>query len=70
MRYANEEYAAEQPQGLPAVIAELTRWAAQNMELTFKEIGNQHRIPAIRKTQTEAEDHKKCNTKGANQALA
>lgn len=36
MRYANGEYAAEQPQGLPAVIAELTRWAAQNMELTFK----------------------------------
>ena len=30
------EYAAEQPQGLPAVIAELTRWAAQNLELTFK----------------------------------
>ncbi|PNX72004.1 hypothetical protein L195_g027892 [Trifolium pratense] len=29
-------YAAEQPQGLPAVIAELTRWATQNMELTFK----------------------------------
>ena len=27
------------------------------------EIGNQRRIPAIRKTQTEAEDHKKkCNT--------
>lgn len=36
VRYANGEYAAEQPQGLPAVIAELTRWAAQNMELTFK----------------------------------
>lgn len=36
VRYANGEYAAEQPQGLPAVIAELTRWAAQNLELTFK----------------------------------
>lgn len=36
VRYANGEYAAEQPQGLPAVIAELTRWAAKNMELTFK----------------------------------
>jgi len=36
VRYANGEYAAEQPQGLPAVIVELTRWAAQNMELTFK----------------------------------
>lgn len=30
------EYAAEQPQGLPAVIAELTRWGAQNLELTLK----------------------------------
>lgn len=37
MRYADGEYAAEQPQGLPAVIAELTRWAAQNLELTFFE---------------------------------
>lgn len=36
MRYANGEYAAKQPHGLPTVIAELTRWAAQNMELTFK----------------------------------
>ncbi|EEF44144.1 conserved hypothetical protein [Ricinus communis] len=27
VRYADGEYAAEQPQGLPAVIAELTRWA-------------------------------------------
>ncbi len=36
VRYADGEYAAEQPQGLPAVIAELTRWAAQNQELTFK----------------------------------
>lgn len=59
VRYANGEYAAEQPQGLPAVRDELTRWAAQNIELTFKSIGNQRRIPAIRKTQTEAEDHKK-----------
>lgn len=36
VRYADGEYAAEQPQGLPAVIAELTRWAAQNLELTLK----------------------------------
>ena len=28
VKYADGEYAAEQPQGLPAVIAELTRWAA------------------------------------------
>lgn len=37
VRYADGEYAAEQPQGLPAVIVELTRltrWAAQNLELT------------------------------------
>jgi hypothetical protein len=33
------------------------------MELTFKSIGNQRRIPAIRKTQTEAEDHKKMQHK-------
>ena len=36
MRYADGEYAAEQPQGLPAVIAELTRWAAQNLEQPWK----------------------------------
>lgn len=36
VRYADGEYAAEQPQGLSAVIAELTRWAAQNLELTLK----------------------------------
>ena len=36
MRYADGEYAAEQPQGLPAVIAELTRWAAQNLEQPLK----------------------------------
>lgn len=36
VRQADGEYAAEQPQGLPAVIAELTRWAAQNLELTLK----------------------------------
>lgn len=34
-------------------------------------IGNLRRIPAIRKTQTEAEDHKKnARQQGANQALA
>jgi hypothetical protein len=36
VRYADGEYAAEQPQGLPAVIAELTRWAAQNLEQPLK----------------------------------
>ena len=36
MRYADGEYAAEQPLGFPAVIAELIRWAAPNLELTFK----------------------------------
>lgn len=36
VRYADGEYAAEQPQGLPAVIAELTRWAAQNLEQPWK----------------------------------
>lgn len=36
MRYADGEYAAEQPQGLPAVIAELTRRAAKTLELTFQ----------------------------------
>jgi len=35
-RPAEPTSSAEQPQGLPAVIAELTRWAAQNLELTFK----------------------------------
>lgn len=30
---------------------------------TYIEIGNQRRIPAIRKTQTEAEDHKKMQHK-------
>lgn len=39
VRYADREYAAEQPQGLPAVIAELTRWDGPpktNLELTWK----------------------------------
>lgn len=36
VRYADGEYAAEQPQELPAVIAAPTRWAAQNLELTFQ----------------------------------
>lgn len=44
LRYADGEYAAEQPLGLPAVIAKLTRWAAQNLDIS---IGNPRRIPAI-----------------------
>uniref|UniRef100_A0A3Q7FL94 HAT C-terminal dimerisation domain-containing protein n=1 Tax=Solanum lycopersicum TaxID=4081 RepID=A0A3Q7FL94_SOLLC len=32
----NGEYAAEQPLVFPTVIAELIRWAARNLELTFK----------------------------------
>lgn len=36
VRYANGEYAAEQSQGLLAMIVELTRWAAQNLKLTLK----------------------------------
>lgn len=35
-RYANGEYAVEHPQVLPIVIAEITRWVAQNMDLTLK----------------------------------
>lgn len=66
MRYADGEYAAEQPQGLPAVIAELTRWAAQNLELTFQSEIN---VAAIRKTQTEAEDHKMQHNKGRTKRL-
>ena len=69
VRYANGEYAAEQPQGLPAVIAELTRWAAQNLELTFQsEINVGSRLSEKRKLKRRIT--KKCNTKGANQALA
>lgn len=39
MRYTDGEYAAEQPQELPAVIAELTRRAAKTLELTFGKKG-------------------------------
>lgn len=68
MRYADGEYAAEQPQGLPAVIAELTRWAAQNLERTFKsEINVGSRLSE--KTQTEAEDHEMQHNKGRARRL-
>lgn len=54
------EYAAEQPQGLPAVIAELTRWAAQNLELTFKsEINVGSRLSEKRRLKRRIT---KCNT--------
>lgn len=63
MRYADGEYAAEQPQGLPAVIAELTRltrWAAQNLELTFKsEINVGSRLSEKRRLKRRIT---KCNT--------
>ncbi|ERM93392.1 hypothetical protein AMTR_s05569p00002680, partial [Amborella trichopoda] len=64
--YADGEYAAEQPQGLPAVIAELTRWAAQNLELTFESEIN---VGSRRKTQTEAPDHKMQHNKGRTKRL-
>ena len=60
MRYADGEYAAEQPQGLPAVIAELTRWAAQNLELTFQsEINVGSRLSEKRRLKRRIT---KCNT--------
>jgi hypothetical protein len=70
VRYADGEYAAEQPQGLPAVIAELTRWAAQNLELTFKsEINVGSRLSEKRRLKLWIT---KINAtqQGANQALA
>lgn len=60
VRYADGEYAAEQPQGLPAVIAELTRWAAQNLELTFQsEINVGSRLSEKRRLKRRIT---KCNT--------
>ena len=60
MRYANGEYAAEQPQGLPAVIAELTRWAAQNLEQPLKsEINVGSRLSEKRRLKRRIT---KCNT--------
>lgn len=60
VRYADGEYAAEQPQGLKAVIAELTRWAAQNLELTFKsEINVGSRLSEKRRLKRRIT---KCNT--------
>jgi len=71
VRYADGEYAAEQPQGLPAVIAAPTRWAAQTLAGANISIGNPRRIAARRKRQTEAPDHKMQDNKGqATQALA
>jgi len=58
-------------QGLPAVIAAPTRWAAQTLAGANISIGNPRRIAARRKRQTEAPDHKMQDNKGqANQALA
>lgn len=70
VRYADGEYAAEQPQGLPAVIAELTRWAAQNLELTFKsEINVGSRLSEKRRLKRRI-TKKNATQQGANQALA
>lgn len=70
------EYAAEQPQGLPAVIAELTRWAAQNLELTLKsEINVGPRLSEkgrlkrrSRKCNTTRGEPKACAKEEANQS--
>ncbi|KAL9426612.1 hypothetical protein AB3S75_033405 [Citrus x aurantiifolia] len=67
VRYANGEYAAKQPQGLPAVIAELTRWAAQNLEQPLKsEINVGSRLSE--KGRRLKQRITKCNTTRANQA--
>ena len=60
MRNADGEYAVEQPLGLPAVIAELSRWAAQNLELTFQlEINVGSRLSKKRRWKRRIA---KCNT--------
>lgn len=60
VRNADGEYAAEQPLGLPAVIAELSRWAAQNLELTFQsEINVGSRLSEKRRRKRRIA---KCNT--------
>ena len=69
VRYADGEYAAEQPQGLPAVIAELTRWAAQNLELTLKsEINVGSRLSEKRGLTIRGRRITKCN-KGRTKRL-
>ncbi|GJW31737.1 integrase, catalytic region, zinc finger, CCHC-type containing protein [Tanacetum coccineum] len=57
---ANGEYVAEQPQGLPAVIAELTKWATQNLELTLKSEINVG--PRLSKEGRLKRRSRKCNT--------
>ena len=60
MRNADGEYAAEQPLGLPAVIAELSRWAAQNLEQPWKsEINVGSRLSEKRRRKRRIA---KCNT--------
>ena len=72
VRYADGEYAAEQPQGLPAVIAELTRWAAQNLELTLKsEINVGSRLSEKRRLKrriTKCNKGRACAKEEANQS--
>ncbi|GJY62283.1 hypothetical protein Tco_0462940 [Tanacetum coccineum] len=73
---ADGEYAAEQPQGLPAVIAELTRWAAQNLELTLKSeinvgprLSEEGRLKRrSRKCNTTRGEPKACAKEEANQS--
>ncbi|KAJ9535910.1 hypothetical protein OSB04_un000926 [Centaurea solstitialis] len=52
----------------PAVIAELTRWAAQNLELTLKSKSTSD--PGYPKKQTEAESRKCNTTRGEPKACA
>lgn len=55
-------------QGLPAVIAGLTRWAKPGTDIS---IGNQRRIKAIRKTNVDwSGGSRNATQQGANQALA
>jgi hypothetical protein len=76
VRYADGEYAAEQPQGLPAVIAELTRWVAQNLELTFQSeinvgsrLSEKHRLKRrITKCNTTRGEPSACAKEEANQS--
>ncbi|GJU33944.1 hypothetical protein Tco_1182298, partial [Tanacetum coccineum] len=73
---ADGVYAAEQPQGLPAVIAELTRWAAQNLELTLKseinvgpQLSEEGRLKRkSRKCNTTRGEPKACAKEEANQS--
>jgi hypothetical protein len=51
------------------VIAELTRWVAQNLELTLKSEINVGSRLSEKQRQTEAEDHKMQDNKGRTKRL-